>query len=858
MIPNIVKGAGVTGAIKYAMGQGNDPQTGERKELVPGETARARILGGQNFGFEIDSEDRLELARKMMEFQGLKQNQGSKTRKQDIDCFHASLSWGDGQKPDEAEMRLAATEFLKSIGMERARAVFVAHDDTDHAHLHIIASRIDPETGKTLVCDNDSIKAQAWALDWEKAHGQERDPVKGQNMHALRDALDQRDPEGVLSYLTQNRPTFRSSDVNRALAYGQFGAEERAKFRGEVIGHESVVGLRVNAEAPITRYTTRRVLGSEMAVQRNAGALARDETHGAKISALDQASKKYSLTAEQDNAIRHLGQDAGFSILWGQAGTGKSHVLNAGCEAYEASGYNVVGLSHTNDVVQQMRADGFKQVGTLTSQLNAHRRGQLNWNRRTVLMVDEAAMVSTDMLAQLTGAAKQYGAKVILAGDDAQLPSIERGGMFETLRQSHGAAVLTEVMRVKQADQKQAFATMHDGKYEKALETFDKHGGLHWTGKQSEVLVKMAERYTADVKTDPNQRRFMFAYTNADVATLNSHARELHRTAGDLGKDHVLKTKHGEQTFAEGDRIQFTGNGRTREEKQSGLVNGRVGTVEDIKSMSRGRVKMTVSLDVKKGQKVQKVSFFVGDGDRGNEFDSIKHGYAGTIYRGQGKTLDVSYVAHSTHWRSSAAYVALTRHRDNVHIFASRETVKNLTTMAKGMARSDGKRAATAYIADPSQTAGLEAEIAQFDARPIKPFGMDRPGTPGSTREPGRSGDPSQAPSPIAGAAKVAEGIAQAAEKAIEGLAEGLAGLLGGGTAASAEPPAAPPPEAPKRRQSFEEFQAVERAAAQQRAAALHELSKLHGREVIDENDAKMAEEAAKRRDRERGGGQSL
>jgi hypothetical protein len=175
------------------------------------------------------------------------------------------------------------------------------------------------------------------------------------------------------------------------------------------------------------------------------------------------------------------------------------------------------------------------------------------------------------------------------------------------------------------------------------------------------------------------------------------------------------------------------------------------------------------------------------------------------------------------------------------------------------MARSDGKRAATTYVADPSQTEGLEAEIAQFDARPIKPFRMDRPGTSESKREPGRSTDISQAPSsPTAGAAKIAEGVAQAAEKAIEGLAEGLASLLGGGSAASTEPPASPPPDAPKPRQSFEEFQAAERGAAQQRAAALQELSRLHGREVIDENDAKLAEELAKRRDRERGGGQSL
>ena len=51
----------------------------------------------------------------------------------------------------------------------------------------------------------------------------------------------------------------------------------------------------------------------------------------------------------------------------------------------------------------------------------------------------------------------------------------------------------------------------------------------------------------------------MFAYTNADVATLNQIPRALHKERGDLGEDHALKTSTGEQQFATSDRIQFPG-----------------------------------------------------------------------------------------------------------------------------------------------------------------------------------------------------------------------------------------------------------------------------------------------------------
>ena len=99
-------------------------------------------------------------------------NQASRGRKCEKDCFHASLAWEKGQEPTAAEMTEAAQSFLKSLGMENAHAVFIAHNDTDHRHLHIVASRIDPATGKTFSQENDFAKGQAWSLQWEREHGQ--------------------------------------------------------------------------------------------------------------------------------------------------------------------------------------------------------------------------------------------------------------------------------------------------------------------------------------------------------------------------------------------------------------------------------------------------------------------------------------------------------------------------------------------------------------------------------------------------------------------------------------------------------------------------------------------------------------
>jgi hypothetical protein len=745
MIPNLVKGKGVSGALAYVMGQGKDAQTGERLELVPGENGRATLLGGQGFGFEIDSPERLELARRVMEWQGLPENQGSQTRKQDLDCLHASLSWEPGQNPDRAEMIEAAQDFLKAVGLEKARAVFVSHDDTDHPHVHIVASRIDPETGKTLRVDFDEQVAQKWAIDWERAHGQER--AAGKGLHALMDAVEARDADAVLSYLTRDKATFRTWEINRALQYGGLEGEARDAFRDQILGHKNTIGLRDSQEGEVTRYTTRETLTAEIGLQRTASQLEKDERHGIDAARIEKAAEEFTLKPKQDAALRHLTDAKGFAMLWGEAGTGKSHTLNAVRNAYEEAGKTVIGLAWTNDVAQQMNRDGFNLAGTIASQLYAIDKGRSVWTRDTVLIVDEAAMISTEHLGRLAIAAKQSGAKLILAGDDKQLASIERGGMFETLREKHGAAILSEVERVKDPAQQAAFNQMHKGSFAEALKTFDKAGGIHWTNRQSDALKAMAAKYTADLAAEPDKKRFMFAYTNKDVATLNAEARALHKARGDLGIEQTLFAKDGAAQFATGDRIQFTGTARDKRQKRAGLTNGRVGTVASITFGKDRKARVTVALDVGRNDKPQKVTFTVGDNERGGEFNAFKHGYAGTIYRGQGRTLDQTYVAHTAQWRASAAYVALTRHREQVHIFAARETVKDLDMMAKGLARTDNKRAATAYLLNSTDRAEIEKAVLALEGRvTTTPRVTATPGRAEPTSKKGRSSTGREAP----------------------------------------------------------------------------------------------------------------
>ena len=111
-----------------------------------------------------------------------------------------------------------------------------------------------------------------------------------------------------------------------------------------------------------------------------------------------------------------------------------------------------------------------------------------------------------------------------------------------------------------------------------------------------------------------------------------------------MGGSRSIKTAHGRFDFSAGDRIRFTGT-----DKKAGITNGATGTIEAIDGTH-----LAVRLD---GPEGKTINFDAAS------FDHFRHGYAGTIYAGQGSTLDQAYLYHSEHWRSAPAYVALTRHR---------------------------------------------------------------------------------------------------------------------------------------------------------------------------------------------------
>ena len=461
-------------------------------------------------------------------------------------------------------------------------------------------------------------------------------------------------------------------------------------FTDHVLAREGVIPLRENEQAPVSRYTTRTVLDGEREVTAAAVHMTKPDRHGVSAKGIAAALDQFpQLDKQQRAALDWTTRANGFAIIAGEAGTGKSTTFAAIREAYKADGFNVLGMSFKNDVVQAMRRDGFDQASTISAELMRQASGRNKWNSRTVLMVDEAGMISTKHFADLMKKADAAGAKVILAGDEPQIGSIERGGMFGHLQRQFGAALLSIVYRNRAEGE--AWNAMHRGDFRSALETFDQRGAIHWQKTPEDSREALVKKWAEDSAADPGKPRSVYAYTNAEVDDLNQRMRGVRRDRGELGEDHVLKTKDGEQTFAEGDRIRFTGNARTQKQKDAGLYNGSAGTVERIEGD-----KMTVQLDGAKDAKPRSVSFTVGSNAEAGEFDAIRLGYSSTIHKSQGQTVNgQTYALHSDQWRSALSYVALSRHTESVSLFVSEKASPWI--MAEGGASAlDAKQRASA------------------------------------------------------------------------------------------------------------------------------------------------------------------
>ncbi len=358
------------------------------------------------------------------------------------------------------------------------------------------------------------------------------------------------------------------------------------------------------------------------------------------------------LSGEQEAMVRTIcGSGAGVDIVEGVAGAGKTFALAAARDAWETSGYGVIGCSLAARAAKQLQDDAGIPAATIDRLLAGIARHQTALDDTTVLII-EAAMVGTRKLARLLDHAEAAGAKVVLVGDPCQLPEIDAGGAFRGLRARLGARYLVDNRRQTDAWERDALAELRAGNPDRAVDAYLEHGRVHHAASDSEAReLLVAEWMNARCFDDHDP--LMIAARLVDVDDVNRRARQALRAEGYLGSDQVVLAGHG---YTEGDDVLAL-----RNEYRLGVLNGTRALIEHIDTRQQ-----RLTLDTDDGRRLV-VPFAYA------EAGHLTHGYATTIHKAQGATVDRCLVLLDDTTSREHAYTALSRGRHANDVFVVAE-----------------------------------------------------------------------------------------------------------------------------------------------------------------------------------------
>jgi hypothetical protein len=382
------------------------------------------------------------------------------------------------------------------------------------------------------------------------------------------------------------------------------------------------------------------------------------------------------LSGEQADALAHITDGRDLGVVVGYAGTGKSAMLGVARDAWEAAGYEVRGVALSGIAAENLESGSGIASRTIASMQHGWEKGRDVLTARDVLVIDEAGMVGTRQLERVLSHAAEAGAKVVLVGDPQQLQSIEAGAAFRSIFERQGGAEIGEVRRQREDWQRDATRDLATGRTGEAIKAYDTHGMVHAAPTRDQARDDLIDRWDRERQASPDKSRIILTHTNDEVRALNEAARDRMRAAGDLGDNVRLTVERGERSFASGDRIMFLQN-----ERGLGVKNGTLGTIERVSAQS-----MTVRAD-----DGRTVSFDLKD------YDRIDHGYAATIHKAQGMTVDRACVLATPGMDAHGSYVALSRHRDGMDLHYGQDDFASPDRLVGALSRDRAKDMASDY-----------------------------------------------------------------------------------------------------------------------------------------------------------------
>lgn len=485
-----------------------------------------------------------------------------------------------------------------------------------------------------------------------------------------------------LETLTRTQATFTQRDL---AMFAHRHSDGKDQFDAVLIAmrqHDSVLALSHDGRGD-QRFTTGSMLNVEEALTRDAATLAA-QSHAVSKSDVQRtiataAQRGMVLGADQERALIHVARQPGLSLVVGFAGSGKSAMLGVAREAWAASGYTVRGTALSGIAAENLEAGSGIASRTIASFEHAWARDYDRLTKRDVLVIDEVAMVGTRQLQRVLAEASGAGAKVVMVGDVQQLQAIEAGAAFRLLAERHGAAEIGEVRRQAVEWMREATRDFALGRTGEAIRAYSDAGMVHAAPTRDAARAELIDRWDAERRDDPAVSRIILTHMNKEVAMLNDAARVRLAEQGVLGENVAIRTERGIREFADHDRILFLKN-----ERDLGVKNGTLGTIEKAAPDT-----LAVRLDDGRRITVDLKSYA-----------HVDHGYAATVHKTQGMTIDRTHVLATPGLDAHASYVALSRHKSGTALHYGRDDFADETALRRALGRERPKDMALDYPRD--------------------------------------------------------------------------------------------------------------------------------------------------------------
>ncbi len=507
----------------------------------------------------------------------------------------------------------------------------------------------------------------------------------------------------ILQTIEYHDSVFTRDNVAKHLKQSFTNYQLLNKAVDEITNAKNVLSLGYGDDGK-ERFTTFNMLAVERNIQSNVSKLQQNIFANLSDKTINDVLANYELltgkklTNEQNNAVRHIVSKESISCIVGRAGTGKSFSLAAAKAIWDNQGNQVLGVALSGIAADGLKKDANMDSRTIASFLLCVENGSVKLNNKTVIVMDEAGMTDSISMQKVVQLAENSGAKIVLVGDPAQLQPVGPGASFRAILEKTGFAEIQTVYRQKEQWQRDATVEFSKANTGNAIQAYADNGCVHFLKTSNEAINKIAEDH-AELRqqTGKDISKFLIvAHRNADVQLLNETVRINRVANGEIADGYTVKNnvsgKEREIKIAQNDRIVFLQN-----DKKLGVANGRFATVTSVNFGESGKV---IDFNVKLDGSDNQITI---NPENYNNFD---YGYAATVHKTQGVTVDHSFVYGGGNLNSSLTYVAMTRHKETTALYASSEQYGNLEVLKERVSRLDTKDSVLNYLDEIDDYAG--------------------------------------------------------------------------------------------------------------------------------------------------------